>query len=98
MAKWKSAPVPEEQAADQAAAAEETAFALPSFSEGIEFGWTHIGVFGVDIPTAAFALPVVVGALYLTIAGSRKHVDRRVVRNHDGSGVSKHPQATSFGQ
>ncbi|MEM1300629.1 MAG: hypothetical protein AAGH68_15255 [Pseudomonadota bacterium] len=94
MAKWKSAPVPEEQTA----VAEETTFALPSLADGIEFGWTQIGVFGIDVPTAAFALPVVVGALYLTIAGSRKHVDRRVLRHHDGSGAAKHPQATPFGQ
>ena len=95
MARWKSAPVPEEQAE---AAAEETGFALPSLSDGIEFGWSHIGVFGIDVPTAALALPVVVGALYLTFVNSRKRLGKRVLRHHDGSGAHKQPEATPSGQ
>lgn len=99
MADWKSAPVPQPVVEDQAeAAAEGLGFALPSLAEGVAFAWTHVSVFGIEVPLAACALPFAVGALYLTLARSRRHVDRRVLRHHDGSGAREMPEATLSGQ
>ncbi|MFK7941375.1 MAG: hypothetical protein AB8B85_00415 [Paracoccaceae bacterium] len=101
MAKWISAPSSEQdgasaQGAEDAEAASDAGFAFDIGQWSID-SFASVTMAGIQVPTAAIALPFAVFALYLAFASSRRRYNRAI---QPGAGHDR-PEAqtvTSSGQ